>query len=378
MLKNKTWIEISSKSLISNIKEIRKILSKNCKICCVLKANAYGHGIEEVSKVVDKHTDLFAVDSLDEALKLRNNRVKKTILVLGYTPKKDLKRTIENDISFVIYNKETLGEILKLKIQNKAKVHIKIETGTNRQGLLLEDAVFLAQKIMRNKEKITLEGIYTHYANIEDTLDPSFAMLQLKRFKEVKKAFDKKIGRLKYYHTAASAGTILYPNTYFNMIRLGISLYGLWPSKEVRINESLMKKNGIKLDPVLTWKSIIAQVKNIKKGESVSYGRTWFAKRKSKIAIIPVGYYDGIDRKLSNIGRVLIKGEYASIIGRVAMDMIVVDVTEIKNVKTEDEVVIVGRQKDKEITADEIAEKLSTINYEVVCRINPLIPKFIV
>jgi len=378
MQKNKTWLEISKDLLISNIKEIKKLLKENCKLCCVVKANAYGHGLEEVASVIKDETDLFAVDSLDEALKIRNLQIKKPIIVLGFTPLKNLKETIENDISFVIYNDSALEKIKKLNLDKKAKVHIKIETGTNRQGLCKRDAFVFARKLLKENNLLDLEGIYTHYANIEDTLDSSFAMLQLKKFNDVKKEFDKKIGKLKYYHTAASSAIILYPETHFNTVRLGISLYGLWPSKEVEINESLLKKNGLKLSSVLTWKSIIAQVKKIKKGESVSYGRTWFSKRDSVIAVIPVGYYDGVDRKLSNLGRVLIKGKYASIVGRVAMDMIIVDVTDIKNVEVEDEVVLLGKQGENRITAEEIADKLGTINYEVVCRINPLIPRYIV
>jgi alanine racemase len=164
---------------------------------------------------------------------------------------------------------------------------------------------------------------------------------------------------------------MLYPQTHFNLVRVGIGLYGLWPSRDIKI----VLKNKIKLRPVLTWKTIVAQIKKIEKGDSVSYGRTWIASKKGKIVVAPTGYYDGIDRKLSNCGRVLIKGQHCPIIGRVAMDMIVVDVSHIKNLKLEDEVVIIGKQGNNEITAEEIAEKTGTINYEVVTKINPLIPR---
>lgn len=378
MLKNKTWIEISKDNLYSNINSIRKILKENCKLICVVKANAYGHDLGQVSKLVKDKTDLFVVDSLNEALVIRKQSIQKPVIILGYTPESNLKVAIENNISFVIYSHSILEKIIKLNCKNKAKVQIKIETGTNRQGLTIKDAIKLAKSIQKNKEKIILEGIYTHFADIEDTLKPTFAMLQLKRFKHAKKVFDKKIGKLSYYHCAASAGTILYPKTHFNAIRLGIALYGLWPSKEVQINESHINKNRINLKPVLSWKSIVAQIKYIKKGESVSYGRTWFADKDSKIAIIPVGYYDGIDRKLSNSGKVLIRGQFAKIIGRVAMDMIMVDISEIKKVKVEDEVVIIGKQGKQYLSADDIANKLGTISYEVVCRINPLIPRIVV
>ncbi|MBU0998086.1 alanine racemase [Patescibacteria group bacterium] len=376
--KTKSWVEISKKAIFSNISSFRKILSKETKIAAVIKANAYGHDIEIVSKLISPKVDLFAVDSIYEALKIRENGIKKPIIILGYTPIKDLELVIKNDISFACYNRETVRKIISLKLNKIAKVHLKIETGTNRQGLSIGKTIKLAKEISKYKDKIYIEGIYTHFANIEDTLDPSFAMLQLKRFNKVKEIFEDKIGKVDCCHCAASASTILYPSTHFNLIRLGISLYGIWPSKEVKIAELQKGTKSLKLKPVLSWKTIVAQVKNINKGESVSYGRTWTATKETKIAIIPIGYFDGFDRKLSNSGKVLIKGKYAQVIGRVAMNMFVVDVSHIKNVKVEDEVVIIGEQEGNIISADEIADKLGTINYEVICRINPLIPRIVI
>jgi alanine racemase len=177
-------------------------------------------------------------------------------------------------------------------------------------------------------------------------------------------------------HSAASAGTLLYPETHFSMVRVGFGIYGWWMSLETRVSILAQKRNLI-LKPVLTWKSIVAQIKQIDVGESVGYGQTWFATRKSKIAIIPVGYSEGYDRKLSNIGKVIINGKYATVIGRVAMNMIMIDVTDVKNVKLEDEVALLGNMDGLKISADEIAKKIGTINYEVVSRINPLLPRII-
>ena len=242
----------------------------------------------------------------------------------------------------------------------------------------LKEFVKLVKEIDR-EEKIELEGISTHFANIEDTLDPSFAMQQLSRFNKALKECKKEKIKIPYIHCAASAATLLYKNTHFNMVRIGIGMYGLWPSREAQMALSIKKMAGaIKLSPVLTWKSIVAQVKTLKAGESVGYGRTWFSPRKSRIAIIPVGYYDGYDRGLSNNSRVLIRGQFAPVVGRVAMNMITADVTEIRRAKPDNEVILIGKTKKEQISADELAIKIGTINYEIVSRINPNLPRIVV
>ena len=178
-------------------------------------------------------------------------------------------------------------------------------------------------------------------------------------------------------HTSASAGTLLYSDTHFSMVRVGFGLYGWWMSLETRVSLLAQKKNLL-LKPVLTWKSVVAQIKTLEVGDSVSYGQTWFAARKTKIAVIPVGYSDGFDRRLSNIGRVIINGQYANVVGRIAMNMIMADVTDLKGVKLEDEVGLLGNMDGLKVSADEIAKKIGTINYEVVSRINPALPRIIV
>lgn len=372
----RTWIEISRKNLLSNLLIFKKIVGKG-KVACVVKANAYGHGLKEVASVLQKKVDFFAVDSCQEARKLKEVVWIKPILILGYVSKWEIKEVVMEGFSFVVYNFETLKGINSLSLKKKAKIHLKIETGLNRQGLEISKLPKILLFIKKNKERFEVEGVSTHFANIEDTLDPSFAKIQLLNFKKALKIIKKANLSPKYLHTAASAGVILFPETHFNLVRMGISLYGLWPSRETRI-AARAKNARVVLKPVLSWKSIIAQIKELKKGDSVGYGRSWIASRNSKIAVIPVGYADGFDRKLSNLGRVLIKGKYAPIVGRVAMNMIMVDVTEISNVSLECEVVIIGKQGKLEISADEIADKVGTINYEIVSRINPLLPRVIV
>lgn len=374
---SKTWVEISKVALLKNLRIFRKVVGRNVKIAAVVKANAYGHGLEGVSKILAGRIDFFAVDSLEEALKIRNLGIAKPVLVLGYIQEKAIKDALKNDISFVVYDKNILKVIASLKSPKKAKVHLKVETGLNRQGVDISNLGQFIKIIKKNKGYIELEGVYTHFANIEDTVDPSFAYRQLNNFKKALVLIKKSGIRPRYIHSAASAATLLYKDTHFNMVRIGISLYGLWPSKETKIALGL-KGRKISLVPALSWKSLVAQVKRIKAGESVGYGRTWIAPRDSLIAIIPVGYSEGYDRGFSNNGRVLINGQYATVVGRVAMNMMMADVTDVKNIKRENLVTLLGSEKDKSITADELAERIGTINYEIIARINPLLERVIV
>ena len=373
----KTWIEVSKSALLHNVKVFRKSIGKNVKIAAVVKANAYGHGLEETISLLKDKVDLFAVDSIKEALMVHKIDGSRPVLVLGYITLSDLSVSIENGISFVVYNIDTLKKIVLLNLKTPAKIHLKIETGLNRQGIKKDELSKFLQFIKTHKKSFILEGVSTHFANIEDTLDPAFAKKQLGEFKEAVKIIKNNGFSPAMIHCAASAGVLLYPETHFSMVRVGFGIYGWWMSIETRVSILAQKRNLV-LKPVLTWKSMVAQIKNLSVGESVSYGQTWFATRKTKIAVIPVGYSDGYDRRLSNIGRVIINGHYAMVVGRVAMNMIMADVTDIKDVKLEDEVALLGNMDGLKISADEIAKKIGTINYEVVARISPFIPRTIV
>lgn len=342
----------------------------------VVKANAYGHGILAISSVLQKGgIGWLGVNSLEEGILLRQNKINLPILVLGYIPLNSLSQAIVNNLSFVVYNRETLnkaGEEAK-KLKRQAKIHLKIETGTNRQGVAAEELLTFIRKLQR-APLVSLEGVYTHFANIEDALDSSFAMGQLKKFKEAIKTLEKAGINIPLKHTASSAAAILFEKTHFDMLRIGIALYGLWPSREVKI----ASRSKFDLKPVLAWKTKVAQVKKVKKGEKIGYGCTFTVKKDSTVAVLPIGYFDGYDRRLSNCGEVLIKGKRAPVVGRVCMNMIMIDTTEVPGVKLEDEVVLLGKQGRDEISADELAEKIGTINYEVVSRINPMIPRRVV
>ncbi len=368
----------------------------------VVKSNAYGHGLVEVAKILNKKlvgVDWFGVDSIDEALLLKQVGIKKPILILGYIPLNQLKEAVKNNFRFVVYNYETVKALTKISsstrlarsgnkkilpepVEGNINIHIKVETGTSRQGIG-EDKILNFAKFIQKHKNIKIEGIYTHFANIEDTTDHSYAEKQLGKFKKIIKLLKKNGVEIPIKHSACSAATILFPETHFNMVRVGIAQYGLWPSKETFVSAGALGGRtpfGVRplLKPVLTWKTIIAQIKNVKKGTAISYGLTEKVNRDSKIAVLPIGYWDGFDRGMSSIGNVLIKGKRCKVLGRVCMNMCVVDVTDVPNVKLEDEAVIVGKQGREQISAEEFAAKLGTINYEVATRINPLIKRKII
>jgi alanine racemase len=374
----KTWVEINKNNLLHNLEQFKKLVGDGVKIMGVIKANAYGHGLTEVAGVISEKVDWFGVDSFVEALKLREVGSKKPILVLGYTELADLKEAVKNNISLTVYNKETVEKLGKIPIHNpnlNPKIHIKIETGTSRQGVLEKDLQDFV-KFIKQFPSIEIQGLSTHYANIEDTTDSSFAMEQLATFSRIAEIL-KKEGVTPLRHTACSAATILFPETRFEMVRLGISMYGLWSSKETK---AVAKNKNLEFDlkPVLIWKTIVAQIKNLPVGTPIGYGLSERASRDLKIAILPIGYYDGYDRKIGSIGNVLIRGKRCKVLGRICMDMIIVDVTDLEKVELEDEVVLLGKQGREEITAEDLAGKIGTINYEVVTRINPYILRHIV
>jgi alanine racemase len=384
----KIWVEISKSALTSNIKAFRRHVGPGTAIMAVVKSNAYGHGLVETARIADKAgAAWFGVDNVDEALSLRRAGISKPILVLGYTLEERLADCVQNRISFVVYNLSTARALRRLNIpplgkrpqtnSKAAYVHLKIETGTSRQGLAGQDLRRLVRELKRTPG-VVIEGASTHYANIEDTTDSSFAKLQLERYRENLELLKSEGIDPPWKHTACSAAAILFPETYFNLARLGIAMYGLWPSKET-LAVAKRAKRVLRLKPVLGWKTVIAQIKRLPKGTPISYGLTESTTRASKVAILPVGYWDGYDRRgMSNVGQVLVRGRRCKVMGRVCMNMCVVDVTDVPGVQVQDEVVLLGRQRRETITAEELASKMDTINYEVVTRINPAIERHLV
>jgi len=367
-----TWIEIDTSAARHNIEAFRGILPTGTSLMVVVKANAYGHGLGIYGPIAAAHADWLGVNALDEALELRALGIAKPVAILGHTEPDQLDTVVANDFRQVVYRTDIAAGLSKAaQRQNKtAHIHLKLETGTNRQGIPLTELPGLVHQI-RAMPGVEIEGAYTHFANIEDTLDPSFAERQLANFREALATLQQAGVRLTQIHAAATAGTLLYPETGFSMIRLGIGAYGIWPSRETQL-AARERGRRITLIPAMTWKTRVAQIKTVEAGEHVSYGLTYQASHRMQVAVLPIGYYDGYDRKLSNCGRVLIRGRAVPVIGRVAMNMTMVDVTDV-SAQPDDEVVLIGRQGSAEIRAEELAEKIGTIAYEVVTRINPRI-----
>ena len=372
------WVEISKHSLSHNVSALKERLSNDCLFCPCVKANAYGHGLVETSKILlDAGADWLSVNALYEAEILREAGVTAPIYVMGYTLLNDLEKAWNLDVRLVVYDLETvvkLGEIARSRSGDESlKLHLKVETGNNRQGVEVEDVVSFAEEITK-VEGLELEGIATHFANIEDTTDHTYAFKQVDRFKEAanllrEAGFDNFI-----MHCANSAATILYPETHFDMARVGIAAYGMWPSTETRVSYQNLHKNGFSLKPAFVWKSVVAQIKTAPKDSAIGYGCSYKTTRDTRVAIIPIGYYDGYDRHLSNSSYVLIRGHRAKLLGRVCMNIIMVDVTDIPDIELEDEVTLLG----DEITAEMFAGWIGTINYEVTTRVNERIPRVVV
>jgi len=375
---SQSWFEVSRKNILHNVDVIRKKIGPRVKIAAVIKANAYGHGYNEIASILEMEDIYFlAVHSFEEALYLKDREFTPRILVVGYTPFDQLKEAVEHKIHFTVYNLETLKRLKAVKAANQARVHLKLETGTNRQGIDEKDLPKFLD-ILKNADNIQLIGASTHFANIEDTTDHSYAAQQLQRYEKMVAAIEKAGFRIRLKHTASSAASLLFAKTHFDMIRFGISLYGLWPSKETYLSYRLSGGENDLLKPALTWKTKISQIKNVPRDSFIGYGCTYRTTANSKIAILPIGYFDGYDRKLSNLAYVLVKGQRAPVRGRICMDIIMIDVTDIPGVKIEDEVVLLGKQGREEITAEQMASWAGTINYEIVSRINPLLPRKIV
>jgi len=310
---------------------------------------------------------------------LREAGIQSPLICLGYVPLSLLEEAVRLDVRLTVYNYETIERLGRVteRLGKEAWLHVKVETGTNRQGVHREDLVDFIRAAQRFP-RLCVEGLSTHYANIEDVTEHHFAEYQLRNFVEACTLLESNGLHVPIKHTACTAATILFPRTLFNMVRVGIGLYGLWPSKETKISALQAGIALNELEPVLTWKSRVVQIKWVKAGETIGYGCTDVATQDTRLAVLPVGYYDGYDRKLSSIGYVLVQGRRAPVRGRVCMNMIMVDVTSIPEACLEDEVVLLGRQGSDSISAEVMASKIGTINYEVVTRINPWLPRIVV
>lgn len=366
-----TWLEIDRSALDHNLKEFRRVIGSKTKLMAVVKSNAYGHGFWEVSKFCDanKNVDWLAVVNLDEALLLRKNKIKKPILILSFFELAKLKKQpaiFFKNVSFPVYDLKTAQELNQLASQKgiRIKIHLKIDVGTSRIGFLAKDLLYL--KTLKSFKSLYFEGLFSHFAASEE--NQNYTKKQLKIFNQIIAELKKQGIDPPFKHIACTAASLTTPASHFNAIRLGLGLYGLWPSPQTK------KRNGLTLKPALSWQTRLIQVKKIPAGAPIGYGCAYIAQRPIRLGIIPVGYWDGLDRKLSNCGQVMIKDKKCAILGRICMNLTMIDLTNLKT-KTGDKVTLLGKNKKLAITAENLAQKINTINYEVVTRINPLLPR---
>ena len=368
------WCEVDTSKLGANLARFRELVGRGPILAPTVKANAYGHGIEVAARAfLDAGADWLTLNSLDEARALRSLRVKVPLYLMGYVPLEELAEAVALDCRLVVYNPETinsLGAALRsLPPGSRARVHLKLETGNYRQGVDLEGALGLAELIHRTAG-VELEGAASHFADIEDTTDHTYARVQLERFHDILQALEAAGHHVRIRHCSNSAATILWPHTNLDMVRIGISAYGMWPSAQTRVSAVLEGRHGvIDLQPALCWKTRIAQIKDVPQGAFIGYGRSFRTTHPTRLGVLPAGYYDGYDRGLSNMAHVLVRGRRAPVRGRVCMNMIMVDLTDIPEARLEDEVVLLGAQGEETLSAEQLAEWIGTINYEVTTRI---------
>lgn len=375
-LEGSQWIELDAAALRANLQVFRRVLGPEVQIAAVVKANAYGHGLAEIAPVAASCADWLAVHSAAEAQNLRALGVDLPILVMGFVTPGDLER-LDARTHVLASTMETLTWVGELRRRTgiAVPVHVKVETGTNRQGLRLGDLTGACHVAAR--EGVEILGAATHFANIEDTLEHAYAQRQLVEFRKAIDLLSNELGRpLPHVHAACSAAALLFREADFTMVRVGISTYGHWPSRETQLSWILEHgRNGLGLTPVLSWKARVGQIKRVPKGETVGYGRTWRALRPTVLAVLPVGYADGYPRALGNRARVLVGGLPAPVVGRVCMNITLVDVTDVPGVAVGDEVVLLGSSEEACVSAEELGALSGTINYEILSRLSPLIPR---
>lgn len=345
-------------------------MPKGTYFIAVVKANAYGHGIAEISKIAEKNgADMLAVFSLEEAEILRKNKIIKPILILGHVIADDLPKAVKLNCHLTVYDFEIV-KALGAARSSKVKIHIKVETGLNRQGIKLNDLPRFLNFVKAHKN-IEIAGIFSHFS---DSDNKKSAKSQIEKFKEAIKICNIHGVYPRMKHIASTGSILTMPESHFNAVRAGIGIYGLWSSQKTKLITE-KQKIKIELKSAMSWKTTIIQIKYAENNSCVGYGCAEITKRKTKIAVLPIGYWDGYDRGLSKMGEVLIHGKRCRVLGRICMNMTMVDATNVAGARIGDEAVLLGKQGQEEITAEEIAEKCGTINYEIVTRINPLLPR---
>lgn len=368
---NRTWVEIDLDCINHNVNQFKLLTNYKPIIMAVVKADAYGHGAVAISKaLIQSGVGYLAVTSIDEAIQLRNNNILAPILVLNYTEPLRSGEIIKYNTVQTIFDLNAAKHLSDLAVKNSktVKIHIKLDTGMTRVGYNTDINSLNEILNISKLPGIEIEGIFTHFASADEK-DSSYTLMQFDFFMSVLKTLSDNGLNIPIKHVANSAATIQYPDMHLDMVRVGISLYGLYPSEEV-------DKSLIDLKPAMTFKTKIIRVNKVAAGKSISYGRIFTTSRSSTIATVPVGYADGYTRLLTQKGQVLINGQRAPIVGKICMDQLMVDVSDITgNISVGDHVVLFGNQNGSILHIDEVAKTLGTINYEIICMVGKRIPR---
>lgn len=364
--------DISLDAILANMESMKKNLKEGVQIAAVLKTNAYGHGAVEIAKVLEPLDYVwgYAVAAFEEAVELREAGLRKPILLLGYVFPYCYQELAKMNIRPAVFREDMLEQLSAAAkaAGKKIKIHIAVDTGMSRIGIFPDETGLDFVKKALETEGLQVEGMFTHFARADEA-DRSFTEEQLEKFVWLTEAVKERLGyEIPIRHCSNSAGIIEYPHANMSMVRAGITLYGLWPSDEVR-------KDIVPLEPVMSLRSHIIYIKEISAGTPVSYGGTWAPDHTVRLATVPVGYGDGWPRSLSNKGYVLIRGQKAPIRGRVCMDQFMVEVTDIPDAAEGDEVTLIGRDGDAYISMEEVGDLSGRFNYELACDINPRVPR---
>ncbi|MEX0593718.1 MAG: alanine racemase [Balneolaceae bacterium] len=380
-----SWIELSRAALENNLSYLREQAGDEVELCSVIKANAYGHGIAHFLPLAEscgiRRFALFSTDEAECAMQARRSS-ETDLLIMGAIPDDALEWVISNDLSFFVFETDRLEAVLKTvrRIGRTARIHLEIETGMHRTGIEPDQFEEVSNRIREAGDLIRLEGISTHFAGAESVANHLRIQKQRKRFTDAVAWFNRALGPIPLIHAASSAALFSYPDSTWTMVRLGIAQYGYWPSPEIQMlaRQQEMKLSTRPLERLLNWKSRIMSVKEVKEGEFVGYGTLHMTGRTERIATVPVGYSQGFGRNLSNAGYVLVRGERARVVGAVNMNMLTIDVTEIDGVQRGDEVVLIGRQGEDEISLASFGEVQNNLNYEVLARLPERLPRRVV
>jgi len=363
-----TWAEIDLGATAHNVRRIRQIVGPRVAVMAVVKAEAYGHGALEVARTaLMSGATWLGVAALNEATPLRQAGISAPVLVLGWSPGWLARQAIDNDIACATFDLDTVGEFSRAaqELGRKARIHVKIDTGMGRLGFMPDEAIGAIQR-MAAMEGLSIEGIFTHFARADEA-DPAYTYRQIDCFKQVLRDLETRGIAIPIRHAANSPGILRFPESHFDMVRLGIAMHGLDPSDAAPLPADFR--------PVMTLKTMVAQVKRLPPGSPVSYGGTYVTQAHEQIAVLPIGYADGFRRKPRDWGEVLVRGRRAPIAGRVCMDQTMIHVTHIPGVAPGDEVVLIGAQGDERMRAEDVALKLGTNNYEVVSMLMARVPR---